>query len=285
MSSSVAGRWLLLALLWSIQYIFLRISVPVLGAPLVAEWRVLFSAAFLVPWAILLVRQPMGLRKHWRDHLAVALTNNVLPFALMAWAAAILPAGYLSIISGTVPLWGAIASTLFLREPLGARSLAGFALGVVGIALIVKLGPVELDSRTVAATLAATAGAALWGWAGAIIKQSSARVQPVSLAAGSVLMATVILSPAWAWAPPLEHWTWAAALAAIAAGALCSGLAYLPFFTLVRDIGPTKTLTVGFAVPIFGVLWGWMILDEPVTIPMLLGAALVVAALSLVLRK
>jgi drug/metabolite transporter (DMT)-like permease len=280
-----AGRWLLLALLWSIQYIFMRVSVPVFGAPLVAEWRVLFSAAFLVPWVIVFARQPMKLGEHWRDHVAVALTNNVLPFAMMAWAAAVLPAGYLSIISGTVPLWSAVAAALFLKEPLSRRALAGFALGVVGIALIVKLGPVELDVWALLATLTAVAGSALWGWAGVIIKQSSARVPPVSLAAGSVLVATVMLSPTWALAPPLAAWTWQAVLAALALGALCSGLAYLPFFTLVRDIGPTRTLTVGFAVPIFGVLWGWLILDEPVTIPMLAGTALVVAALGLVLRR
>jgi drug/metabolite transporter (DMT)-like permease len=284
-SSSIAGRWLLLALLWSFQYIFMRVSVPVLGAPLVAEWRVLFSAAFLVPWVVIIARQSIGLRQHWRDHLAVALTNNVVPFALMAWAATLLPAGYLSIINGTVPLWGAVAAAIFLRESLGLKSLAGFILGVIGIALTVKLGPLELDLWAALAALIAIVGAALWGWAGVVIKQRSANVQPMALAAGSVVFGTVLLSPAWALAPPLAEWTWTAAGSAIALGILCSGLSYLPFFTLVRDIGPTKALTVGFAVPIFGVLWGWMILDEPVTIPMILGAALVVAALGLVLRK
>jgi drug/metabolite transporter (DMT)-like permease len=68
-------------------------------------------------------------------------------------------------------------------------------------------------------------------------------------------------------------------------GVICSGLAYLPFFTLVRDIGPSRTLTVGLAVPVLGVLWGWLLLDETVTLGMLAGAALVLAALGLVLRR
>jgi drug/metabolite transporter (DMT)-like permease len=68
-------------------------------------------------------------------------------------------------------------------------------------------------------------------------------------------------------------------------GVVCSGLAYLPFFTLVRDIGPSRTLTVGLAVPVLGVLWGWLLLDEAVTPAMLAGAALVVVALMLVLRR
>ena len=71
----------------------------------------------------------------------------------------------------------------------------------------------------------------------------------------------------------------------VAVGVVCSGLAYLPFFTLVRDIGPSRTLTVGLAVPVLGVLWGWLLLDEAVTAGMLAGAALVVVALALVLRR
>jgi drug/metabolite transporter (DMT)-like permease len=68
-------------------------------------------------------------------------------------------------------------------------------------------------------------------------------------------------------------------------GLVCSGIAYLPFFTLIRDIGPSRTLTVGLAVPVLGVLWGWLFLDEAVTLGMLAGAALVMAALFLVLRR
>ena len=65
----------------------------------------------------------------------------------------------------------------------------------------------------------------------------------------------------------------------MAVGLLCSGVAYLPFFTLIRDIGPTRTLSVGLLVPVLGVLWGWLLLGEAVTLPMLAGTALVLAAL------
>ena len=84
---------------------------------------------------------------------------------------------------------------------------------------------------------------------------------------------------------PTSTWTTEAAAALLALGLLCSGLAYLPFFSLVRDIGPSRTLTVGLAVPVLGILWGWLLLDEAVTAAMLVGAALVLAALALVLRR
>jgi drug/metabolite transporter (DMT)-like permease len=278
------GRWLLLATLWSLQFLFMRLAVPVLGSPLVAEARALFAAAFVVPWAIVAAQRIAPLA-HWRDHLVIALTNNVLPFLAFAWAASSLPAGYLAIINGTVPLWTGVFAAAILGERLGARRLAGFALGIAGVALIVNLGPVALEAATFLAALAALAGAALWGWAGVLIRQRMAKLAPMGIAAGSIAWAAVLLSPAWAVAPAPQAWTPEAAAAVIALGLLCSGVAYLPFFTLVRDIGPSRTLSVTFVVPVLGVLWGWLFLGEAVTAGVLLGAALVLAALVAVLRK
>jgi drug/metabolite transporter (DMT)-like permease len=279
-----AGRWLLLATLWSVQYLFLRIAVPVFGTAVAAEARALFAALFLVPWVVYFARAPIAPLARWRDHLAVGLVNNVLPFACMAWAATTLPAGYLAIINGMVPLWTALFAAWLLREPLGAHRAAGFLLGIVGVALLVNLGPVALDAKTVAAACAAVLGAAFWGWAGVMIKQRSG-MPPMGLAAGSIAWATVLMAPAWAAAPPPQAWTAEATAALIACGVLCSGLAYLPFFTLIRDIGPTRTLSVGLLVPVLGVLWGWLLLGEAVTFAMLAGAGLVVAALFLVMRR
>jgi drug/metabolite transporter (DMT)-like permease len=108
---------------------------------------------------------------------------------------------------------------------------------------------------------------------------------PMGLAAGSIAFSAILMTPLWVAAPPPSEWTLAGVAALIAVGLLCSGVAYLPFFTLVRDIGPSRTLTVGLAVPVLGVLWGWLFLDERVTLGMLAGAALVMAALALVLRR
>lgn len=280
-----AGRWLLLATLWSVQYLFLRIAVPVFGTAVAAEARALFAALFLVPWVMYFARLPIAPFTRWKDHLAVGLVNNVLPFACMAWAAMTLPAGYLAIINGMVPLWAALFAAWLLHEPFGARRAAGFVLGLAGVALLVNLGPVALDARTLAAACAGILGAAFWGWAGVMIKQRSGNLPPMGLAAGSVAWAAVLMAPAWVEAPPPQAWTAEATAALIACGALCSGLAYLPFFTLIRDIGPTRTLSVGLLVPVLGILWGWLFLGEPVTFAMVAGAGLVVAALFLVMRR
>jgi drug/metabolite transporter (DMT)-like permease len=285
LTSSAAGRWLLLATLWSVQYIFMRLAVPVFGSGIVAESRALFAAAFLVPWVLLVTREPLMLGERWRDHLAVCMVNNVLPFICFAYAATALPASYLAVMSGMVPLWSAVIAAPVLNDPLGPRRVTGFALGIAGVALIVRLGPIALTAQTLLATLAGMAGAAFWGWAGVVIRQRTGRVPPISLAAGSILYAAALLAPTWVEVPPPSTWTPGATAALVALGALVSGFAYLPFFTLVRDIGPTRTLTVGLAVPALGVFWGWLFLGETITASMLAGAALVLAALVLVMKR
>jgi drug/metabolite transporter (DMT)-like permease len=280
-----AARWALLATLWSLQYILMRLAVPVFGTAVVADTRALFAALFLVPWTLFVARQAIGLREHWRDHLAVGLVNNVLPFLCFAWAASVLPASYLAVVNGMVPLWSGVIAAPVLKEPLGARRIVGFALGIAGVALIVRLGPIEVSAVTVLAALVAMAGAFFWGWAGVVIRQRTGRVPPLGLATGSICYAGALLSPALAFTPPASQWTAESTFGLAALGLLCSGLAYLPFFTLVRDIGPTRTLTTGLVVPALGILWGWLFLGETVTATMLAGAALVLAALVLVMKR
>jgi drug/metabolite transporter (DMT)-like permease len=66
---------------------------------------------------------------------------------------------------------------------------------------------------------------------------------------------------------------------------MCSSVAYLLYFRLMSDLGPTRTMTVTFLIPVFGMLWGALFLGESVTGPMLAGAALIVAGTVLIMRR
>ena len=72
--------------------------------------------------------------------------------------------------------------------------------------------------------------------------------------------------------------------ALLALGLVCGALAYVLYFRLIVDLGPTGALTVTYLIPLFGVLWGALFLHEPLTAPMVLGALVVVAGTALVLR-
>jgi drug/metabolite transporter (DMT)-like permease len=70
-------------------------------------------------------------------------------------------------------------------------------------------------------------------------------------------------------------------LAVLALGLLCTGLAFLLYFRLMRDIGPMRTLTVTFLIPVFGVLWGALLLGEPLGWTLVLGGLCVLMGIAL----
>ena len=63
----------------------------------------------------------------------------------------------------------------------------------------------------------------------------------------------------------------------LALALVCSGIAYLLYFRLIANVGPTRAMTVTFLLPALGMMWGALFLDETVTLPMLAGALLIIA--------
>jgi len=102
------------------------------------------------------------------------------------------------------------------------------------------------------------------------------------MAAGSQFAAGVIILPLAAAFPP-KAMPGPPVLAALALFALlCSAVAYLIYYKLIAELGPTKALTVTFLIPVFGMLWGWILLGERISLAMIGGAALVLAGTALV---
>lgn len=277
------ARFLATALFWSIQFILMRMIVPLFGSPLVAEGRALFASC-VVTAAALISGARIAPLTHWRAHLAIGVTNNVVPFACFAYGAYALPAGYLAIMNGMVPLFTAFFAAWKLKEPLGLRPIAGFLLGITGVTLIVNLGPLQVTLPVILAFFACLLGAASWAYAGIAIKAQSGTLPPLGLAAGSTLYSALIMSPTWLTAPQAA-WTVESTVYLVMLGGICSGGAYLCLFSLIRDIGPSRAYATGYLVPVLGVAWGMLLLGEPLTLAMVAGGLLVLAAMALVLRR
>jgi drug/metabolite transporter (DMT)-like permease len=74
----------------------------------------------------------------------------------------------------------------------------------------------------------------------------------------------------------------AANVFALAVGS--TAIAYLLYFRLIANIGPARALSVTFLIPLFGVLWGYLFLHEPLSINMLLGGSLILGGTWLAMR-
>jgi drug/metabolite transporter (DMT)-like permease len=207
--------------------------------------------------------------------------NTAIPFSLFAYAALTVTAGLASILNATVPMFGALVASVWLRERLAPLQWLGMAIGMAGVAGL-SAGKAEFAVGGSALAIGAGLLASLsYGVAANVVKRYFTGVRPLSVAAGSQAAAALLLLPfavAFWPAAPIGAIDWAAG---IALGVLCTGLAYLLFFRLLARIGPASAMTVTFLIPAFAMLWGWLILGEEITGAMLAGCAVILAGTAL----
>lgn len=162
----------------------------------------------------------------------------------------------------------------------------GFS-GVAGLALYKSLQgsglSLEINTDTALAILACLLGTLLYGFSASLVRRHLQGVPAIAMACGTQLSAALLLLvPAaltWPVAMPGPVAWWSAAALAV----LASGVAYILYFRLIANVGSTQAASVTFLVPVFASVWGAMLLDEPVTLPMLMGGAEILVGTALVL--
>jgi len=277
-------RLVALAAIWGASFIFLRALAPVLGPVLTATSRVVIAGVALVVY-FRFSGFDAELRRHWREFLIIGLVNSALPFLLYAFAAVHLPASYSVILNTATPLFAALLSALWLDERLTALRGAGLAAGAAGVALVTGAGPVVPDAMFGWAVAACLGAALCYALAGIYVKRHAGDVKPMAIAGWSQVFAGAALLPIAPFAPPPGAVTAGVLANVLALALLCSAVAYLLYYRLIADVGPTRAMTVTFLMPLFGMLWSVLFLAETITLPMLAGCALIVGGTVLVVRR
>jgi drug/metabolite transporter (DMT)-like permease len=271
----------LMSAVWGGSFPLIRIAAPAFG-PLPMAWLRCVLAAAVLAALMRITRQAWPERRDWRSITVLSVLTIVMPFVLFNWAGRVLPAGYSAVLNAMAPLFGVIAGAVFREERLTARKLAGCAAGLVGVALLVGLGPVVPDWPVLAGVLACIVAAACYGFGTILMKRATMVHEPLpASAAVHVAGALLLLLPAAA-AAPLVHVRLDAVIAVTVLGTVTSGFLYWISMRLMREISATAATSAAFMIPIFGVSWGALFLGEPLSPGMLPGVALVLVACALV---
>jgi drug/metabolite transporter (DMT)-like permease len=265
-----------LAAIWGSSFLFIRIAAPEFGAILSAELRV------AIAWACLWIVSIFTLgpsqcfqRPRFEPRLLVlGLINSAIPFALYGAASFYLSAGYLAILNALVPLWGGLIASVWLGQPFRWSLVMAVLIAATGITMLVNLGPAEANMQTV-----------LGGLAAQCTRRWFAEVSPLRVARSTLGYATLALLPFSI--PDIAVATPSAAgwFSIFMLGMLGSGLAYLLYFWLLRELGAVRASSVTFLIPGFGLIWGAIFLDEVITLTVLAGLGLVIFSSLLVQRS
>src|SRR3712207_1232303 len=275
------GALMLLGALWGGSFLFIRIAVPALGPFVLMELRVGLAVVALTLYAVVVGRLSK-LRSRWREFLIIGTVNTAIPFSLIAAAEIYLTATLAAILNSTTVLFTALVAAVWMGDPLTMRKVVGMILGIVGVAVLVGWDPIELSGvilLSVGAMLAASLSYAL----GAVyIKRTFKGIPPLSMSLGQLTGGAIILLPLAAASLPGERPSAGVTLCVLGLALLSTAVAYLLYFRLIENVGPTSTVTVTLLVPLFGLLFGVLLLDEPFGWGTLAGLAIILSSVTLV---
>ncbi|NOX60866.1 MAG: DMT family transporter [Chloroflexi bacterium] len=279
--------FLALSAIWGSSFLFIKLGLQGGLQPLtLVALRLFFGAGVM----FLLAKRlglPLAAALPFLPHIALlALVNNVLPFSLITWGEKYIDSGMAAILNSTTPLFTAILSHFSLSdERLTWRRILGVSIGFMGV--LVLFAPDLLfgtGANRVIGGLAVVAASAGYAFGSVFARKHLTGISAtvlttvqLSLAFVWVLLPALFLEQAWQASPTPLAW-----FSVMWLGMLGTGLAYLLFFRLLRDIGATPTTMVTYVIPLFAVIFGAVLLNERLHWTQLVAMALIFMGIWLV---
>ena len=258
----------------------MRVASPVLGSAYLAEGRVLLAAIFLYFLALYL-KKNRNLLEHWKHYLIMGFFNSALPFMLFGFAALNLSTSQLSILNATAPIWAFVIGLIVGGEKFKIKRGFGLLLGMIGVGVLFGTSSRSVDADSFQSIALGLGAAFSYGVASNYAKKSKG-VEPFDNAHGSMWASAILLIPALFFIPIRSEPTPLVLGAVLAIGIVCSGIAYLLYFRLIKDVGAASALTVTFLIPVFGTLWGILFLGEQLKLNAAIGMAIIILGTAMV---
>ena len=263
----------IVAALWGASYMFIKIGLRDLSPEVVVFLRTALAALILVPLA--LHRDALrGLRDRVPQIVLIAAVQAAGPFLLIAIGEQSISSSLAGILVSCAPIFTAIlALWVDHDERLGKVGILGIAIGIVGVGLIVGLDTEGSALLGALAVILASLGYAIGGfW----IKRSMKGVQAIGLVTAIMTVSAVLTLPLALISAPASMPDAGPLLAIAALGFGGTGIAFVIFYGLIAQVGPSRASIVAYVAPGFTVAYGALLLDERITAATIAGLVLIV---------
>ena len=274
-----ARGWALFAavsVIWGMPYLFIKIAVDELSPSVVAWSRLALAAAVLLPvaWKLGALR---GLGERWRILTLFAAVEMAVPWPLIGYGEVHISSSLAAILIAAVPLFVALLALRFdhAERPTASR-LAGMLIGIAGVAALVGIdiggrGDELLGARAV------LVAAFCYAVGPMIVKRRLSDVDPLGPVAASLAIATLLVTPFALADVPTEAPSGDVIASIVVLGLICSALAFLFFFRLIAEVGPSRATVITYVNPVVALALGVAILDESITAGAVAGLLLILA--------
>ena len=264
----------MLGSVWGGSFLFVRVAGPALGPFVTAELRVGIASVALLLYAVA-IKHRLSILHKWKEFLVIGALNAAIPFVLIATSELNVTASLASILNATTPAFTAVVAWIWIKEALGLKKITGLIIGVIGVVILVGWSPIPLSGKLLLSVGFSLSAALFYGISGIYVSQVLKGIKPIDLAIGQQISATLLLLPLALSDFPTEVPSLSVIGSILGLAILSTAFAYPFYFRLLKNIGPVKTLSVTFLVPIFGTLWGYLFLQESIYVTTYLGMAII----------
>jgi drug/metabolite transporter (DMT)-like permease len=275
--------FLAMSVIWGVPYLLIKVAVEETSPVVVVFVRCLVGAVLLLPLTLARGQLRPALR-HWRPLLLFTVLEMTGPWLLLSYAEDTLSSSLTGLLVASVPFVAALAARLVGDEERLTRArLVGMGLGVAGIVALLGFDVEGIALLPVLAVVLVVIG---YGTAPLVASRRLADVPGVAVSSLALVATALVYAP---FALPRIGEVGAASTRAIgslaALGVVCTALALVLFFALIREVGPQRALVITFVNPAVAVLAGVLLLDEPFTLGLAVGLPLVLAGCVLATRR
>lgn len=258
-----------MCVIWGIPYLMIRVAVRELAPVTLVFLRTAIAAALLAPVAAWRGElRPLAAR--WKPLLAYTAVEVALPWVLLAHAETRLSSSLTGLLIAAVPLVGAA----ILRERMGALQLVGLLVGLAGVAALVGLDTGDVSALPVVEIALVAVGYA----AGPIILSRALSDLPaLGVVAASLVLTGLVYLPLAIWKRPDAVPSAHVVESVVGLAVVCTALAFLVFFALIAEVGPVRATVITYVNPAVAAALGVTLLDERLTVGMVVGFVLVLA--------
>ena len=256
-----------LGAIWGSAFIFIKIAAPEFGAIGLVQARLIIASIVFLP--ILLRKKYLSLIKFsWKHSLLLAVTNNAIPFTLFSFGSFGADSNILAILNSTTAFNTMIIAFFWLNEKISFKQIFGLILGFIGVIILVNP---DSSSTSIISAFLCLIGATCYSFSTVFIQKHSQQTDKLVLIGWSIIFSAFIMIPITLLNLPPKMPSINAFTAAVWLGSVSTGLAFFGYVYLIEKIGAVKTSTVAYFLPIFGIIWGSLFLNEVITPGILLG--------------
>ncbi len=251
--------FILMSVVWGVPYLLIKVAVRDLSPATIVGARTAIGAVVLLPLA-LRQGQIRPLLRAWKPLLAYTVVELAVPWWLLSDAERRLPSSLSGLLVATVPLIAVILAALTgHRDRFDRRGVAGLLIGLVGVVALLGFDVGTGDLRAVGMV-----GLVALGYATGPLLASRyfADLSSLALAAVSLGLVAVAYAPLAAWQWPGRFPPATVVASVLLLGLLCTALAFVAFFELIKEIGSTRATVITYLNPAVAVVLGVIVLGE-----------------------